>query len=71
MHTIIRSPLGDLVAPLAQLVEQLTLNQRVVGSNPSRRIGLQKALHLAGLFLRSGFSPSQARLVLCLPFLCL
>ena len=28
----------EKVAPLAQLVEQLTLNQRVVGSNPSRGI---------------------------------
>ncbi len=27
--------------PLAQLVEQLTLNQRVAGSSPSRPIGCQ------------------------------
>ena len=29
----------QLLAPIAQLVEQLTLNQRVVGSIPTRRTG--------------------------------
>jgi hypothetical protein len=33
----IPSTLIELNAPLAQLVEQLTLNQRVEGSSPSRR----------------------------------
>ncbi len=35
--------------PLAQLVEQLTLNQRVAGSSPSRPIGCQT--HEAGELL--------------------
>jgi hypothetical protein len=32
--------------PLAQLVEQLTLNQRVVGSNPTRPTIFNKGLQL-------------------------
>lgn len=35
--------------PLAQLVEQLTLNQRVAGSSPSRPIGCQT--HVTSAFL--------------------
>ena len=42
---------STLFGPLAQLVEQLTLNQRVAGSSPSRPIGCQT--HVIGTFLAS------------------
>ena len=41
-----------LVAPLAQLAEQLTLNQRVVGSSPTWRS--EENLEYTGFFERSG-----------------
>ena len=56
-------------APLAQLAEHLTLNQRVEGSIPSRRIGPKKGgcwnlvdridLGSIGVTPREGSSPSS------------
>ena len=43
--------------PLAQLVEQLTLNQRVVGSIPTRPTRFLKLLRLLKKFQRRGRSP--------------
>lgn len=44
--------------PVAQSVEQLTFNQRVVGSNPA---GLTKASHYDGESAREPFGSSRWR----------
>ncbi len=44
---VVRAKMG----PLAQLVEQLTLNQRVAGSNPARPTNKIKGLGFRGLTL--------------------
>ena len=43
-------PIDMIIGPLAQLVEQLTLNQRVVGSNPTRLTIIIKGLQAFPLF---------------------
>ena len=48
-------------APVAQLVEQRTLNPWVAGSNPARRSSLCLALHEAGSVAQIGESVSLIR----------